>query len=172
MVRNTVLRVSKSERGQALIEFAFILPIILVVTLMLVDFSRGIDHRDVLQHAVREGGRMAAVKAAADTAGTHPICTEVHNQSQGLLSDSACSSDRCSSPTSGVPICVCYVEANGTSGIGFGDAVSVRAFYTFKFSAGGGELLDAFGVPVPSIDMKPKVDFAVESTTVSGANVC
>lgn len=151
MVRKAFRRVNKGERGQALIELAFILPIILVITLTLVDFSRGIDHRDVLQHAVREGARMAAVDAApSDPA----VVTETVQQSQGLLT--------------APDVTVCYPSGTGNRG----DPVRVKANYTFKFSVGGGELLSAFGVPVPSISMTPSFDFALEQPLSGAATPC
>ena len=50
-----------SARGAALIEFALVLPILLVVTLMAVDMSRAFWTKNVLHQAAREGVRMRVV---------------------------------------------------------------------------------------------------------------
>ncbi len=54
---------SAKEKGQALIEMALVLPLILVFLLVIVDFGFAFDRREVIQHAVREGARRAAVGA-------------------------------------------------------------------------------------------------------------
>ena len=51
----------RTERGQALVELAFIGPLLLLFILIVVDFGIALDHREVLQHAVREGARRGAV---------------------------------------------------------------------------------------------------------------
>ena len=53
-----------SEGGQTLIEFALIMPIVFLFLFVLVDFGIAMDRRLVLQHAVREGARYAAVVGA------------------------------------------------------------------------------------------------------------
>ena len=132
----------QQERGQALIEFAAVMPILLVLLLVLVDFGMAVDHRLVLQHAVSEGVREAMV-----TDQTAAIATTV-DQSQGLL-------------TSG-DVSVSYDDPNHDGKCEIGDKVRVAVTYTYKFSVGGGELLDAFGVAVPSIVMDPSAVAALQ----------
>ncbi len=57
------------RRGQALAEFALVVPLFLLLTLALVDFARGIFVYSVISSAAREGARYAIVHgslAAAD----------------------------------------------------------------------------------------------------------
>jgi len=144
---------AKGQHGQALIELAFVLPVIFVFLLVLVDFGIAIDRREVLQHAVREGARRAAV--TTDT--TNIIDTTV-DQSQGILAPA--------------DISVCYVNTNGDGTVGnAGDGVRVSAIFTYEFTAGGGELLSAWNVPVPSIDMTPHGEARLE-LSVPGATSC
>ena len=60
------------ERGQALIEAMFVIPFVLALILLILDFGIALDRREVIVHAVREGARAAAngddigqIKAAA-----------------------------------------------------------------------------------------------------------
>jgi Flp pilus assembly protein TadG len=57
-----------SERGTALIEFALVLPLLLVLTVAVVDFSRAFYARNVVEQAAREGVRLLAVTSSADSA--------------------------------------------------------------------------------------------------------
>src|SRR3972149_4866634 len=87
------------ERGQALIEMALVLPLIFVFILVRVDFGIALDRREVLQHAVREGARHAAV--AADI---NAIKQRTVDQSQGVLSLA--------------DVSVCYLDTNGNGRAG------------------------------------------------------
>lgn len=141
------------ERGQALIEFAFVLPIILLFILVLVDFGIAVDRRQVLQHAVRDGVRFGAVGNSAALVTDHVV-----DQSMGILDPA--------------DVDVCYVDENANINPGnSGDSIKVTAHYTYEFSVGGGEMLTALGVPVPSIDMDPSATLRLESS-VAGANAC
>jgi hypothetical protein len=144
---------SGRERGQALIELAFVMPLILVFLLTLVDFGIAIDRRQVLQHAVRDGVRFGAV-------GNSVADVQAHTVDQAI--DLITLSD----------VDVCYIDENGNGNPGnAGDSIKVTAHYTYGFSVGGGEVLTAFGVPVPSIDMDPSATLRLEST-VAGATPC
>ena len=55
------------ERGTALIEFSLILPMLLVLTVAVVDFGRAFFIKNVLEQAAREGVRLRAVKSVADS---------------------------------------------------------------------------------------------------------
>ena len=144
---------NRGERGQALIEMAFVLPIILVFILGLVDFGIAIDHRQVLQHAVRDGVRFGAV-------GNSVADVKAHTADQAI--DLITTSD----------VDVCYIDENGNGNPGnAGDSIKVTAHYTYDFSVGSGELLSALGVGPPSIDMNPSATLRLEST-VTGATAC
>lgn len=143
-----------SERGQALIEMAFILPVMLVFLLVLVDFGLALDRREVIQHAAREGARYGAVGHSVDE-----IKDQTVAQSEGVLATS--------------DVSVCYVDGtDSNTNVGdAGDDVQVSIDYTYGFSAGSGELLAAMGVGAPSIQMTPLAQARLE-TPVTGANAC
>lgn len=52
--------VRSSERGQALIEFALILPVFLLILMGMLEFGSAYDHRTAMAYAVREGARVGA----------------------------------------------------------------------------------------------------------------
>ncbi len=154
--RRVVAPFRRSERGQTLLEFAFILPIILVFILVLVDFGIALDRREVLQHAVREGARYGAVGRDVDA-----IKQRTVDQSQGVLSLG--------------DITVCYADGpDANTSVGdAGDDVHVGASFLYKFNVGSGEMLSAFGVGVPSISMTPSADMRLEnSATVPAGAAC
>lgn len=145
------LALHRRESGQTIIEFAFALPVILLFLLVLVDFGLALDHRIVMQHAVSEGVREAAFNPSATD-----IINTTENQSRGLASN----------------ITVCYIDVVGTSDPGeVGDKVQVSAEYTYNFTAGGGEMMQAFGVSPPSIFMKPVYATALQ-VPVPNAQEC
>lgn len=54
------------ERGQALLEFAFVVPIFLVLVLGVVDFSWALRSWITVTNSAREGARLGAVGATCD----------------------------------------------------------------------------------------------------------
>ena len=51
----------RAESGVALIEFAFVLPILLVLAMGMLDFGRAFHMKSLLDQAAREGARVAVV---------------------------------------------------------------------------------------------------------------
>lgn len=144
----------RSERGQALLEFAFVFPILLVFLLTLVDFGIALDRREVIQHAVREAARQGAVGASESE-----IIDIGVDHSQGSF-DSG-------------DVDVCYTDGpGGTPAFGrAGSFVRVSGEYTYEFVIGK-ELLSFFGVAGPfSIDMTPSAEARME-TSIAGAAEC
>ena len=58
---------TRGERGVAIIEFAFIFPLLLILTLGVVDVSRGFWVKNVAYQAAREGARHLVVRTLADS---------------------------------------------------------------------------------------------------------
>jgi hypothetical protein len=147
--------VRSGQGGQSLIEFAFVLPIILVILLMLVDFGIAVDRREVLQHAVREGARHGAIGSSVASIENYTAA-----QSQDVLTPA--------------DVSVCYLDMDGDGTFGeVGDNVHVSATFQYQFSIGSSELLNAFGIDPStlSIDMTPSADMRLE-TSVAGAAAC
>jgi len=62
-----------SSRGQTLVEFALVFPIIVILLFGIIDFGLMLNHRITLEHAVREGARYAAV---------HDGCTDIQDRTK------------------------------------------------------------------------------------------
>lgn len=60
-MRNTVSERSQRDRGAAAVEFAFILPILLLILGGIVDFGRAMYTQSILTNAAREGARVAVI---------------------------------------------------------------------------------------------------------------
>jgi Flp pilus assembly protein TadG len=69
------------ERGTALIEFALVLPMLLVLTVAAVDFGRAFFVKNMLEQSAREGARLLAVASVADSALIRSRVLEVANSS-------------------------------------------------------------------------------------------
>ena len=142
----TLKRWLTSPRGQTLLEFAFVAPIMIVFLFAIVDFGIALDRRVTLQHAVREGARKGAV-----TNNITGIIDTTVDQSQGLLDPPD------------VEVCYEDVDGNGNPGDP-GDDVRVTAHFTYPLAIFGG-FLSEFGGPVPSaIDMDPSADMRLENS--------
>ncbi len=151
-----IFRMVRSGRGQTLIEFAFVLPLILVFFFSIVDFGIAIDRRITLQHGVREGARFAAVHSVEID-----IQQKTVDQSQGIIDVAA--------------VGVCYLDGiDGNTTVGDpGDSVRVSVLpggFTWEFPIMT-EILGAFGVPPLSIDMTPSGTARLERG-VAGAVAC
>lgn len=72
-------RAPQRERGTALIEFALVIPFLIVLTLSVVDLSRAFFVKNMLHQAAREGVRTLAVKTMADSADAGARVTQVLN---------------------------------------------------------------------------------------------
>jgi len=59
---------SQKERGVGLVEFALVLPLLLVLTLGVIDVSRGFWVKNLAYQAAREGARHLVVRSVADSA--------------------------------------------------------------------------------------------------------
>ncbi len=56
------------QRGTALIEFALVLPLLVVITFLVVDFGRAFFVKNLVEQSAREGARRLAVGASASEA--------------------------------------------------------------------------------------------------------
>jgi hypothetical protein len=142
------------ERGQAIIEFAFIAPILLVLLLVILDFGVAVDRREVIQHAVREGARQGAVgKSVAQ------IQTIASDQSQGVLEPD--------------DVTVCYVDGEGGENAGIaGSNIRVQGTYTYRLFFGV-ELMEWWGMDPDtfSVVLDPQAEARME-TSLAGVTEC
>jgi hypothetical protein len=76
-------RKTNFQRAQALIEFALVSPVLLLLLFGIVDIGRAIFYYDTLNHAAREGAR-AAVRASNQLPTNNDVLTAVTGQMQGV----------------------------------------------------------------------------------------
>jgi hypothetical protein len=105
------------ERGQGLVEFAVIFPLLVFFLFAVFDVGLAMNRRATLQHAVREGARYAALSDNSPAA-FDVVCSRTIAQSQDLLDDAHVS--------------LSYADVDSSGAVGPGDAVDVKATYTYK----------------------------------------
>lgn len=74
-----------SERGQALLETAFVLPIILLVSIGIFEFGRAYQTVQVLTNAAREGARVAVLPNATQQDVKDRVTTYLKNGQIGSI---------------------------------------------------------------------------------------
>lgn len=66
-MRPTLRRRARGERGAALIEAAFTMPLLLLVSISVFEFGRAYQHWQILTNAAREGARIASLPGVTNT---------------------------------------------------------------------------------------------------------
>ena len=143
-----------SSRGQTLIEFALLAPILFILLFGIIDFGMYLNQRISVQHAVREGGRYAAV---------HVGCTDIQERTR-----------------SQAPNVIPTAQANSIVGVRYsnnpaaaGDTVEVYAKPTPYPLPIIGPALDTFGIHIGSISLKASAAARLEmAVTGAEANGC
>ncbi len=147
-------RFLKSMRGQSLVEFALVLPIMMILIFGIIDFGMGLRSYISLTNATREGARFAAV---GNPAGAYPadcdgststsvvgrVCTSI----EGLDLDD-----------------LQNVSVSYPAGQAPGNEVLVSAQYTYNYITPLGDLLDFFtGGSFPdTLDLQTSTDMRLE----------
>jgi Flp pilus assembly protein TadG len=111
------------ERGQATVEFAIVLPVLLLLVLGMLDFGRAVNYYNTLTELSAEGARSAAVNRNPD--GTAVSGLSIQNQ----VKCQATSTEMTSSNTYHVAI----ASPLNSNPIKAGQPVKVTATYTFNF---------------------------------------
>ena len=152
-----------AEAGQALMETALVLPLILILLFIVIDFGIALDRRELILHSLREAGRSAVAGASVAE-----IQQRALSESDGVLKDD--NSDGVLDDPNQVP--VCYMDENGNGTLGdAGDVVRVRINYEYNLTVGSGEMLTAFGVTSPTVDISPTAEVLLVKS-VAGVTPC
>ncbi len=147
-------RLARSGRGQSLVEFALVLPILLIMIFGIIDFGMGLRSYISLTNATREGARFAAV---GNPAGTYPTDCD------GVSSDDVVG--RVCVAIEGLKLAdlnsVSVDYPNGTSP---GNSVIVAADYTYNYITPLGDMIDFFsGGSFPnSLSLTTSTDMRLE----------
>jgi Flp pilus assembly protein TadG len=122
------MRGLRTERGAAAVEFALVLPILLVLIFGIVEFGRAFQVRATLEAAAREGARVMAVQndpAAARTA----VQSASTSLNPSVTADQiAITPDSCDTATAGTNavVTISYTEPFLTGFFGDGIDLSVN----------------------------------------------
>ena len=141
------------QRGQALVEFALMLPLLLIVLFIVVDFGVGLTRWIAITNAAREGARLGAV--GADEAA---IRQKAIDTSDGILSSGDVQVD--------------FLDADGSGDIGPGDSVVVDVDYYYSLITPLGRFLT---VTFDPLTLSACSDMRVEQSTgqtVGGPQGC
>jgi Flp pilus assembly protein TadG len=107
------------ERGAAAVEFALLLPVLLMLVFGIIDFGRALNAQITLTQAAREGARLAAL-------GQPDVVSRTQAAAPGLI-----------------PVAVTVTAC--PAGAGPGADASVTASYSFSFVTPIGALIGMFG---------------------------
>jgi Flp pilus assembly protein TadG len=161
----------RGERGQAILEFAILTPLVLILVFIIADFGIGLAHRVILTNAAREGARYGAVGAPSYAGCPQPdivdrIKCKTMAQGHNLVDDPA-------------DIDVAFLDADNNGEVEPGDAVAVRINYAYKpiTALGLSTTLGWLGFPgVVEIRMDSCTDMRLEQVThdmsASGVSPC
>jgi Flp pilus assembly protein TadG len=116
---NRLLNKIRSQRGAALVEFAIVMPLLLVLVFGIIEFSIMFYDQAVITNASREGARAGIVYAFPNRITAGEITTTVGNYSSGRLISFG-STSQASASVSG--------QCNNA-----GDAITVSVTYPYEF---------------------------------------
>ena len=98
------LRLRRGDRGQAIIEFAMVLPLLCAVVLIFVSFGKAVYYYIQYTHAANEGAREAVVNLPSSTTALPGGATTLASYLQNQIGDT------------GATVDICYSDATPPSG--------------------------------------------------------
>ena len=145
------LRKDGKQRGQAMVEFALILPLLLIVMFIIVDFGFGFSKWVIVTNAAREGARFGAIGAPLDQVVARTVET-----SNGILT--------------AADVEAAYIDRNGNAAADRGDHVAVRATHNYQLLTPLEPLLKLTGFsPIPlSACTDMRLEITVAGATAGG----
>ena len=128
----------KNQKGQALVEAAIILPLLILLIIGLFEFGRAMFLKNTLNNAARAGARTAVVTPTYDAA-THPngmsaanstkklTCTDSEFVAQnGPVYRTVCNIVYNGIPKTEVTVYITNTELEAPGGLSAGDSINVR----------------------------------------------
>ena len=128
-----------SQKGAALVEFAFILIPLLILTFGLIEFGFLMYNQQVLTNATREGARLGIVQRSPSRITYAEIQTAVRNYADKYLITFASSRPNVNAGTANFPVITgttdCGTTSNGVNTIcaAFGDCLTITATYPYTY---------------------------------------
>lgn len=115
----------KDERGQALVEFALVLPLLLLLIFGMLDFGKAFNYWSDATHLTAEGARFAAVNRKPDPADARSLQLQILDQAD----TAELRNGGGSSVTAPAEVCVEFPN----NAQAFGDPVKVSMTFTYTF---------------------------------------
>lgn len=145
-------RLLRCSRGQSLVEFSLILPILMILVFGILDFGLGLRSYISLSNAVREGARYASVG--------NPVGIE--SDCDGITNDTVYG--RICVATGGLNVTELDPDVSFPQGVAPGNSVVVSADYTYHFVTPIGDLIGFFsgGAFPSSIDLSSSANMRLE----------
>jgi len=124
-----------AERGAAMVEFALVLPLVVMLAMGLVTSALAYNHKLDLTHAAREGARYGATLAQLQCTGTPNPCG-TQNWAQVVQSVVV---QRAMGDVTAAQVCVALVSGNPGTQIGTGFSVNTPSGSTACYDDGNGD---------------------------------
>jgi Flp pilus assembly protein TadG len=147
--------VRTGTRAQALVEFAFVVPVLLVLTLGMIDLGRAFVFGVAVQNGAREAARVAATAGLDADVSTHTILQRLIDASSPAISSTTCTAG-----TSDLSGTNCPWHATVTS-ITRGSTVTVTVRTNRSISFVGGFLTGAFGMSLSAFSVQGSASMVV-----------
>ncbi len=133
---------SRAQRGQAMVEFALIAPLLMILLLFMIQYGLIMNTHVTIAHMAREGARYAAVHAATNA----PIVAYI----QAIRSPNIRTSD----------LTVAISPAEGTTARTVGNAITVAL--TYNMSRNMFMPARFLGVPLPGTSVRATASMYIE----------
>jgi Flp pilus assembly protein TadG len=114
-------KLHRAENGTQTVEFALLLPVLLLLIFGMIDFGRGYFSWLIITNGAREGARAASVGKPLTTISTR-VQAAVTGLPVGSVTTGTC-------PTTAGALCISAVNVQG----GSGTSVTVHVTYNFSF---------------------------------------
>lgn len=136
------LRILKNNNGQSAVEFALIVPILLLLVFGIVEFGYAFYNKSVMEHAARSTLRTASI--GKDISVVTQTAESSVEPLLGSVTSSTSEGAGCTtitlSPSSGNSMTV-NITPSYSSSLKTGDSMSISIFYTLKYITPVGKLL-------------------------------
>ena len=152
--RGRVSRLLRSRRGQSLVEFSLVLPVLLIMVFGIIDFGLGLRSYISLTNATREGARFAAV---GNPAGSFP--SQCDGTTTTTVIGRTCVAVEGLNRSNITSVTVTYPDGQGP-----GNSVIVSADYTYQYITPLGDIIHFFsgGTLTETLPLSTSTDMRLE----------
>jgi Flp pilus assembly protein TadG len=152
--RGVLRRLLRGRRGQSLVEFSLVLPVLLIIVFGIVDFGMGLRSYISLTNATREGARFAAV---GNPAGSFP--SQCNGTTTTTVVGRTCVAVEGLNRSDISSLTVTYPNGQGP-----GNSVIVSANYTYHYITPLGDIIHFFsgGTLTKTIALSTSTDMRLE----------